>query len=126
MRVVAESVPEPPREGMFSNAIVRGDRFWISGMHAGGAEGPVGGDDVHLQAREAFRRVAELVAACGGRVSDVTALRIYLTDVEDKAAVGRARAEVFTGVMPCSTLVGVSALVEPGLRVEVEAEGVIE
>lgn len=125
MRVRAETVPEPPREGMFSNAVVRGDRFWTSGMHAGGPGGPVGGDDVYLQAREAFRRVVELVRACGAGPEDVTVLRVYLTDVADKALVGRARSEFFTGEMPCSTLVGIDALVEPGLKVEVEAEGVI-
>lgn len=126
MRVVAEGVPEPPREGMFSNAVVRGDRFWLSGMHAGTPDGPVGGDDTYLQAREAFRRVVALVAACGGTPADVTALRVYLTDVDDKAAVGRARSEFFVGELPCSTLVGVVALVEPGLTVEIEAEGVLD
>ncbi|HIZ97279.1 MAG TPA: RidA family protein [Candidatus Janibacter merdipullorum] len=125
MKVSAESVPEPPRPGMFSNAVVRGDRFWTSGMHAGGPEGPVGGDDPYLQAQETFRRVVELVRACGAEPEDVTVLRVYLTDVADKAAVGRARSEVFSGEMPCSTLVGVAALVEPGLKVEVEAEGII-
>ncbi|KRE35399.1 hypothetical protein ASG73_16740 [Janibacter sp. Soil728] len=110
---------------MFSNAVVRGERFWVSGMHAGAIGGPVGGDDAYLQAREVFRRVIALVHACGAMPADVTALRVYLTDMADKAAVGRARGEFFTGDMPCSTLVGVSALVEPGLRVEVEAEGVI-
>lgn len=125
MRISAESVPEPPREGMFSNAVVRGERFWLSGMHAGSADGPVGGEDAYLQAREVFRRVVALVQACGAAPADVTALRVYLTDMDDKAAVGRARGEYFTGDMPCSTLVGVTALVEPGLRVEVEAEGVI-
>lgn len=110
---------------MFSNAVVRGDRFWTSGMHAGGPDGPVGGADAYLQAQEAFRRVVELVRGCGATPADVTVLRVYLTDVGDKAAVGRARSEVFSGEMPCSTLVGVSELVEPGLKVEVEAEGVI-
>lgn len=125
MIVSSPSVPEAPRPGMFSNAIVRGGHFWVSGMHAGGPDGIVGGDDVLLQARETFRRVVELVRACGGTTGDVTVLRVYLTDVADKVAVGRARAELFTGEMPCSTLVGVAALVEPGLRVEVEAEGII-
>lgn len=125
MRISAGSVPEPPRAGMFSNAVVRGDRFWTSGMHAGGPEGPVGGEDAYLQAQEAFRRVSELVRSCGATTADVTVLRVYLTDVDDKAAVGRARSEVFFGEMPCSTLIGVAALVEPGLKVEVEAEGVI-
>lgn len=125
MRVSAESVPEPPRPGMFSNAVVRGDRFWTSGMHAGGPAGPVGGENAYLQAKEAFRRVVELVRACGATTADVTVLRVYLTEVDDRAAVGRARAEFFGGIMPCSTLVAVAALVEPGLKVEVEAEGVI-
>lgn len=110
---------------MFSNAIVRGDRFWVSGMHAGSRDGPVGGNDAYRQAVEAFRRVVALVEACGGAAEDVTVLRIYVVDVADKADIGRARSEFFTGEMPCSTLVGVRALVGPGLLVEVEAEGVL-
>lgn len=125
MRVGAESVPEPPRPGMFSNARVHGDQFFLSGMHAGGPDGPVGGDDAYAQAREAFRRVQELTEACGARVDDILVLRVYLTDIADKVAVGRARSEFFSGDFPCSTLVEVSALVDPGLRVEIEAQGVI-
>ncbi|MFW0787398.1 RidA family protein [Gordonia sp. CPCC 206044] len=124
-RVLAPGVPEPPREKMFSNARVVGDRFFLSGMHAGGPDGPVGGGDTGAQAVEAFRRVCELTRACGAQVDDIVVLRIYLTDIADKAAVGRARADVFTGDFPCSTLVEVSALVDPGLTVEIEAEGII-
>ena len=125
MRVDAAPVPEPPRPGMFSNARVHGDQFFLSGMHAGGPDGPVGGEDTYEQAREAFRRVKELTEACRGRVDDVLMLRVYLTDIADKAAVGRARGEVFTGDFPCSTLVEVSALVDEGLKVEIEAQGII-
>ena len=125
MRVGAASVPEPPRPGMFSNARVHGEHFFLSGMHAGGPGGPVGGDDTYEQAREAFRRVKELTEACGARVDDILVLRVYLTDVADKGAVGRARAEVFTGDFPCSTLVQVAALVDEGLTVEIEAQGII-
>ena len=109
---------------MFSNARLVGDQFFISGMHAGTPEGPVGGDDTYQQSVEAFRRVAELARACGASVDDIVVLRIYLTDIEDKAAVGRAREELFTGDFPCSTLVEVSRLVEPALKVEIEAQGV--
>ncbi|NLU82238.1 RidA family protein [Rhodococcus sp. HNM0569] len=110
---------------MFSNARVVGDRFFVSGMHAGTADGVVGGDDVYLQAAEAFRRVRELTEACGAKVDDILVLRVYLVDIADKALVGKARGEVFTGDFPCSTLVQVGALVEPGLRVEIEAEGIV-
>jgi enamine deaminase RidA (YjgF/YER057c/UK114 family) len=110
---------------MFSNARVHGGHFFLSGMHAGGPDGPVGGADTYAQAVEAFRRVKELTEACGAAVDDILVLRVYLTDIADKSAVGRARAEVFRGDFPCSTLVQVSALVEPGLTVEIEAQGVI-
>ncbi|TXG92292.1 RidA family protein [Rhodococcus rhodnii] len=110
---------------MFSNARVVGDRFFLSGMHAGSPDGVVGGDDTYLQAVEAFRRVRELTEACGAHVDDIVVLRLYLTDIADKGDVGRARGEVFTGDFPCSTLVEVSALVDPGLTVEIEAEGIV-
>lgn len=125
MRVSAESVPQPPRPGMFSNARVHAGHFFISGMHAGGPDGPVGGADTYVQAHEAFRRVKELVEACGAQVDDILVLRIYLTDVADKVAVGRARSEVFHGDFPCSTLVEVSRLVDDRLTVEIEAQGII-
>lgn len=123
--IAVESVPAPPRPGMFSNARVHGDHFFLSGMHAGGPDGIVGGSDTYLQAVEAFRRVRELTEACGASVDDILTLRVYLTDIADKQAVGRARAEVFSGAFPCSTLVEVSALVEDGLTVEIEAQGII-
>ncbi|AEF40947.1 RidA family protein [Hoyosella subflava] len=124
-RVSAPSVPEPPRPGMFSNARVHGQHFVISGMHAGSADGPIGGGDTYLQAREAFRRIVALTEACGATPGDILALRLYLTDIDDKAAVGKARAEVFSGDFPCSTLVEVTRLVDPDLKVEIEAQGVI-
>lgn len=123
MRVGAESVPEPPRPGMFSNARVVGNQFFISGMHAGSPEGPVGGDDAYEQARVAFRRVIALTEACGGSADDIIVLRVYLTDMADLASVGRARSELFKEPMPTSTLVEVSGFVSAGLRVEVEAQG---
>ncbi|QFG27250.1 RidA family protein [Actinomadura sp. WMMB 499] len=116
----AASVPEAPRPGMFSNGKRVGDRFVLSGMHAGTGQG-----STYEQARRTLAKIQALVEAAGGAMDDVLALRVYLTDIADKAEVGRARAEFFTGDFPCSTLVEVSRLVEPGLTVEIEAEGVI-
>ncbi|MED5803445.1 RidA family protein [Gordonia sp. Z-3] len=122
-RIGHPAVAEPPRPDMFSNARIVGDQFFLSGMHAGSPDGVVGGADTYAQAVETFRRVRDLTEACGATVDDIVVLRIYLTDIADKSAVGRARSTVFSGDFPCSTLVEVSALVEPGLRVEVEAQG---
>ena len=125
MRVVtAPDVPEPP-PGLFSNCLVTGETIHISGQHAGTPQGAVGGDLVLLQTREALRRVLALIAAAGGSAEDVVKLNVYLCDMDRRADVSAARREVFAEPLPCSTLVGVNALVSPDLLVEIDAIAVI-
>lgn len=124
--VHAPGVDEPPRPTMFSNARLLGDQLFVSGMHAGdGAGGILGDGSTYDQARQALSKIQRLVEAAGGVMDDVVVLRLYLTDVDEKAEVGRARAEFFTGDFPCSTLVEVSGLVDPRLTVEIEAQAII-
>ncbi len=49
---------------------------------------------------------------------------VFLTDIDDRAAVARARVEYFGEHKPASTPFEVSRLVLPGLRVEIEATAV--
>lgn len=58
-------------------------------------------------------------------MADVVKITIYLTDMKHRAEFGRARAEYFSGRMPCSTLVEVGALAQPGLVVEVDAMAIL-
>lgn len=124
--VHAPGVDEPPRPTMFSNARVAGGQIFISGMHAGDGSGGILGDgSTYDQTKQALRKIQALVEAAGGAIDDIIVLRVYLTDIDEKADVGRARAEFFTGDFPCSTLVEISRLVDPRLTVEIEAQGVV-
>lgn len=124
--VDAAAVNAPPAAARFSNALLLGDRLVVSGMHAGDGQGGVLGDgSPQDQARVTFDKIQALVESAGGVMDDVVLLRVYLTRIDDKADVGRARAAFFAEPYPCSTLVEVSGLVDPGLVVEVEAEAVI-
>ncbi|WP_310961330.1 Rid family hydrolase [Nocardioides terrisoli] len=124
--VHAPGVDEPPRSTMFSNARVVGDQIFVSGLHAGdGAGGILGDGSTYDQARIALTKIQRLIEAAGGVMDDLVVLRLYMTDIDEKAEVGRARAEFFTGDFPCSTLVEVRALVDPRLTVEIEAQGVL-
>ncbi|MBX3551756.1 MAG: RidA family protein [Pseudolabrys sp.] len=122
--VRAPDVPEPP-PGLYSNCLVVGDTIHVSGQHAGTPQGAVGGNSVLEQSREALRRVLILIKAAGGSANDVVKLNVYLCDMSRRADVSAARREVFAEPMPCSTLVGVSSLVNPDLLVEIEAVAVI-
>ncbi len=119
-KVIAQAAPEPPA-GTFSNCLAFGNAVYVSGQHAGVANGVIGGDDVFEQSREALRRIIALVEAAGGRARDIIKLTVYLTDMSRKADVSRARREFFEEPMPCSTLIGVNALVAPELLVEIDA-----
>lgn len=122
--VRAPDVSEPP-PGLYSNCLVVGDTIHVSGQHAGTPQGAVGGNSVLEQSREALRRVLILIKAAGGSANDVVKLNVYLCDMSRRADVSAARREVFAEPMPCSTLVGVSSLVNPDLLVEIEAVAVI-
>ncbi len=68
-----------------------------------------------------LRKLEALVVAAGGHKHNIVKTVVYVTDIADKDDVGRARKDFFEGHYPCSTLVAVSALVFPELKVEIDA-----
>ena len=47
---------------------------------------------------------------------------MYVTDIADWEAIGRAHGEVFAAVRPVATMVEVAALIDPELLVEIEVD----
>ena len=116
----------------FSQAVIAtgSKTLHVSGQTAWDSEKRlVGGADLEQQARQAFANLRSVVEAAGATMADVVSLRIYIVDYrpEKAASVGRAFRECFTGdVKPASTWVGVAALADPGLLIEVEATAVFD
>ncbi|MEE2998266.1 MAG: RidA family protein [Pseudomonadota bacterium] len=108
-------VPEP-KGNIYSNCLKVGNQLILSGMIASDTTG-----DVYEQSVNCFQKIKSLIEAAGGRIEDVAKLNIYLTDMENRSGFGKARGEFFSGRMPCSTLVAISALAAPGALVEIEA-----
>jgi enamine deaminase RidA (YjgF/YER057c/UK114 family) len=122
--ITSPSVAEPP-PGLFSNCLVVGDTIHVSGQHAGTPDGAVGGSSMLEQAREALRRVLALIQAAGGTADDVVKLTVYICDMARRTDISTARREVFAEPLPCSTLIGVNALVSPDLLVEIDAIAIL-
>jgi 2-iminobutanoate/2-iminopropanoate deaminase len=120
-KITTHAVPEPAG-GIYSNCLVVGDQIFLAGMTAGGADGQaIGGADLYEQSKVVLDRIRSLLEAAGASMRDVVKITVYVTDVTQRAAFGRARTEFFQEPRPCSTLVEVKALVSPDLLVEVDA-----
>ena len=115
-------------------AVTSGSRtVYLSGQVARDAEGrPVGAGDLAAQVEQAYRNVATALAAVGGTFDDVAKLTLYVVDWDQSKlaglgeGVGRAAQRLGSSPLKPTTLIGVSALGEPDLLVEVEAVAVLE
>lgn len=106
-----------------------GRQIFVSGQTAWSRDQEVqGGSDLGAQAQSALANLGHALAAAGAGPKDVTALRVYVVDLPsaDLAAVGKAVGSFFQGTPPpASTWIGVQALVDPRLRIEIEATAVV-
>jgi 2-iminobutanoate/2-iminopropanoate deaminase len=105
----------------YTDAVRAGDLLFVSGCVPVDGRGTLVEGDVVAQTRQVFANVGAVLAAAGASFGDVVKVTVFLTDVDDRAAVNTVRTEVFGDARPASTLVEVSRLAIPGARIEVEA-----
>jgi enamine deaminase RidA (YjgF/YER057c/UK114 family) len=110
----------------YSRAVRVGPWVAVAGTTAAAeGGGAVGGNDVAAQTREALRRIVLALEEVGAGVQDVVRTRIFVTDISCWQEVGRVHGEVFGDVRPATSMLQVSALIDPALLVEVEADAVV-
>jgi 2-iminobutanoate/2-iminopropanoate deaminase len=114
------SLPEPISH--YTDAVRFGDLLLISGVAPLDADGRlVGGDDSAKQTRQIFENMRLILEAAGAGFEDILKVTVYLTEIDDRTIINPVRKEYFGNARPASTLVEVSALAIPGMKVEIEA-----
>ena len=121
-RKLIEGQPAPVSH--YCHVVRAGNLVWVSGTVGMRADGSIPAGVVE-QFDVALQNMDTCLKAVGAGAENVVKVTVYLTDVDDRAAINPARQRYFGAHRPASTLVEVSALVLPELLVEIEAQAVL-
>ncbi len=107
----------------YSRAIRVGDRIYVTGTTALDEFGNlVGEGDAYAQSVQAIRNIEKVLKRAGATLEHVVRTRMFVTDIQLWEDYGRAHGEFFKTIKPCATMVEVSALIDPRMLIEIEAD----
>jgi enamine deaminase RidA (YjgF/YER057c/UK114 family) len=101
--------------------------LYLSGQTSNGADGaPLHAGDLVAQFRQAWSNLKDALAAAGMDPTHIVRLNLYTTDVQAFMASAHEIVPIFAadGCRPVCTLLGIAALFEPELMIELEATAV--
>jgi enamine deaminase RidA (YjgF/YER057c/UK114 family) len=107
----------------YSRAVKVGNRIYVTGTTATDTNGEIVGlDDAYAQAIQCLRNIESALQRLGARLEHVVRTRMFVTDIGRWEEYGRAHGELLGEVMPATTMVEVSALIDPRMLIEIEAD----
>jgi 2-iminobutanoate/2-iminopropanoate deaminase len=110
----------PPQAGPYSHAVQTGPLVFLAGQ---GPFDPAGGprpETFEEQARLTFRNLAAVAEAAGASLASAVRVGVYLTNMDDFAAMNTVYAEFFTEPFPARTTI------QSNMNISIEVDAVLE
>ena len=121
-------LPAPMRGGAFSAGVEApaGRTVYVSGQVSMDAEGNVvGEEDIGRQTETVLEHIKTVVEEAGGSMDDIIKVTVFITDMGYYDEIHEVRRRYFEEPYPASSMVEVSALIDPRLLIEIEAVAVM-
>ncbi|MBJ6119535.1 RidA family protein [Pontibacter sp. BT310] len=109
----------------YSRAVRVGNVIEVAGTTATDGDQVIGKGNAYEQTKFILQKIEKALEAAGATMEDVVRTRMFVTDISQWEEIGRAHGEVFRTIKPASTMVQVSALINPELLVEIEVTALL-
>lgn len=108
------------KRGSYSRAVVDGDFCFVAGTTGYDYAAMTIPEDVGQQVRNIFATIDQVLNDAGFTIADIVRVTYYVTDMAYQETLYGIAREHFADILPASTLVQVSALATPQMKVEIE------
>ena len=108
----------------YSRAVQIENTIEVSGTVAVDENGIVGRGDFYLQTKFIITKIETVLNKAGFTLKDVVRTRIFVTDISQWQEVGRAHGEFFKAIKPATSMIEISALIDPDYLVEIEVTAI--
>ena len=111
----------------YSRMVKMGNIIEVTGTVAVNDNGElVGPNDAFEQTKFIIQKIETNLARAGAALKDVIRTRMFVTDISRWEEYGRAHGEAFGKIKPCTSMIGIAALIERGYLIEIEDTAILE